>query len=101
MATDELRKRAVWQDLSGQSAVLAERSFPDIFTEEFKGSTFRIRARPREFKDLYSKVELAPENLAQLGVYPQPGQGPSPNSPSPRSVPARRARFVTESETWT
>lgn len=59
MGTKALRNRDVWQDLSGANAGVAERNFFDIFTEEFKGKNYRIRSKPREFKDVYSSVTLS------------------------------------------
>jgi len=65
MATNELRKRANWQTLSGAKAVGAEVSFYDAFTEAFKGTDFRIRSKPTDFKNIYEKVQLPPALLAQ------------------------------------
>lgn len=63
MATKQLRERGVWQDFSGANAGVAERNFFDIFTEEFAGTEYRIRSKPREFKDIYSKVGLGQDVL--------------------------------------
>jgi hypothetical protein len=65
MATNDLRKRANWQALSGAKAAGAEISFYDAFTEAFKGTDFKIRSKPRDFKDIYVGVELPLELLAQ------------------------------------
>lgn len=64
MGTKELRKREVWQDTSGGKAALAEANFCDLFTKEFEGTDFRVRPKPREFNDIYSKIKLSPEVLA-------------------------------------
>ena len=66
MGTDELRKREIWQALSGENAGIAEKNFYDIFSKEFEGTDYRIRAKPREFKDIYSKVKLSDEMLALI-----------------------------------
>jgi len=65
MATNELRKRANWQTASGAKAAGAEVSFLDAFTEAFKDTDFRIRAKPRDFKNIYEKVVLPPKLLEQ------------------------------------
>ena len=65
MATNELRGRANWQKVSGVKAAGAEISFFDVFTDVFSGSDFRIRSKPRDFKDIYVKVQLPPALLAQ------------------------------------
>src|SRR5213594_3669540 len=66
MGKQELRKRAVWQDGSGSNAGIAEQHFYTAFLEEFEDSDFRIRPKPREFKDIYSRVELSKEVLARI-----------------------------------
>jgi hypothetical protein len=67
MGKNELRKRDIWQDSSGGKAGVAEKNFYDIFSKEFKGSDFRIRSKPKEFRDIYSKIKLSDEVLA--GIY--------------------------------
>jgi hypothetical protein len=66
MGKKELRKREIWQDTSGEKAGIAEKSFFKIFSKEFTGSDFRIRAKPRELKDIYSKIKLSEEVLAAI-----------------------------------
>jgi len=66
MGTNELRKRKIWQLMSGGKACVAEKNFYDIFQKEFKGTNFRIRSKPREFKNIYSKVKLSDETLANI-----------------------------------
>ena len=66
MATNDLRKRANWQAISGAKASGAEVSFFDTFTEAFKDTDFRIRAKPRDFKNLYEKVKLPDALLSQV-----------------------------------
>jgi hypothetical protein len=65
MATNELRKRANWQTLSGTKAAGAEVSFYEVFTNAFKNTDFKIRSKPREFKNIYVNVQLPPALLAQ------------------------------------
>ncbi len=66
MATNELRKRDKWQDASGEKATVAEKKFEDVFLQEFEGSDFRLRPRPKEFNDIYSQIELSEEVLARI-----------------------------------
>ena len=66
MATDDLRDRDIWQDLSGANAGIAEKKFYDIFLKEFQDTDYRVRSKPREFKDIYSKVQLSEEMLALI-----------------------------------
>jgi hypothetical protein len=65
VATNELRKRANWQTLSGAKAAGAEVSFFDAFTQAFAGTDYRIRQKPKDFKDIYVKVQLPPALLEQ------------------------------------
>ena len=52
MGTKELRKRKIWQNVSGANAGVAEKSFYEVFKELFEGTNFRIRAKPRhDIKD--------------------------------------------------
>lgn len=66
MGKNDLRERAIWQDSSGEKAGVAERKFYEIFLEEFEGSDFRVRSRPKEFKNIYSKIKLSDEVLANI-----------------------------------
>jgi len=59
MGTKELRKRETWQDESGPKAAVAEKNFHDVFFQNFKGSDYQIRKKPKEFKNIYTKVKLA------------------------------------------
>ena len=74
MGTKELRKRESWQDTSGPKAELAENSFEKVFFQEFKGSEFNIRDKPREFNSIYSKVELSKQVLDEI-YTPENGYG--------------------------
>lgn len=66
MGTNELRKRKIWQNTSGGNAGIAEKKFYEIMLQEFEGSDFRIRSKPREFKDIYSKIKLSKKVLADI-----------------------------------
>ena len=66
MGSKELRKRDTWQDVSGSKATTAEKSFFEVFTEYFKGTNFKIRRNTKEFNNIYSKVKLDKEVLAQI-----------------------------------
>jgi hypothetical protein len=61
-----LKKRAIWQDSSGGKAGVAEKNFFDIFSKEFAGTVYRVRRRPKEFRNIYSDVKLSREVLASI-----------------------------------
>ena len=66
MGSEDNRKRKKWQDYSGKNAGVAEKSFFEVFTEYFKGTNFRIRRNTKEFNNIYSKVGLSKEVLAEI-----------------------------------
>src|ERR1700722_8081458 len=66
MGTNELRKRNNWQNISGGKAGGAEKLFHAVFMKEFEGTNFKIRSHPREFKNIYLKVNLSPKVLAKI-----------------------------------
>ncbi len=66
MGTKALRKRENWQNASGGKAGIAEKNFYEILSKEFKGTDFRVRSKPREFKDIYSKIKLSKETLSAI-----------------------------------
>lgn len=66
MATNELRNRDNWQTQGGLKAGAAEKSFFEVFTHLFAGTEFRIRSKPREFKNIYSGVKLCETVLGQI-----------------------------------
>ncbi len=70
MGTNELRKRGIWQDLSGKKAGVAEKSFYEVFKEYFKGTKFRIRRNPKEFSNIYLGVKLSKKVLAEIYNVP-------------------------------
>lgn len=66
MGTKELRKRKIWQDSSGGKAGIAEKSFYQVFLQNFKGSDFRIRRNPKEFNNIYFNIKLSKEVLTEI-----------------------------------
>ena len=66
MGTKELRKRNIWQDLSGEKAVNAEKTFFEVFEKEFKGSDFEIMSKPKLFNNIYSGIVLDEEILKEI-----------------------------------
>lgn len=68
MGSEDNRKRAKWQDYSGSNAGVAEKSFYEVFKELFKGTNFKIRPNPQEFKNLYLGVELDKDVLIENGM---------------------------------
>ncbi len=66
MATNELRKRANWQTLSGAKALKTE----DIFHNSLQNALdavypgqFKVDKHPKDFADIYSTYELPQEDL--------------------------------------
>lgn len=66
MGTKELRKRKTWQDYSGLNAGKAERDFYSVFIKNFKGTDFRIRPNPQEFKDIYVNIKFSKKELTTI-----------------------------------
>jgi len=66
MGTKELRKRKIWQDVSGGKAGIAEKSFYQVFSQYFEGSDFRIRKKPKEFNNIYFNVKLNKDILTEI-----------------------------------
>lgn len=66
MGTNELRKRDTWQDVSGDKAEKAEKKFKDIFEKHFENTDFKLRTKPREFKNIYSSVKLNKKVLDRI-----------------------------------
>ena len=71
MGSKELRVRETWQDYSGANAGVAEKSFYEVFKELFKGTNFRIRPKPQEFKNIYLNVNLDKDVLKQIYNVPK------------------------------
>ena len=72
MGTHELRKRDIWQDISGAKATAAEHSFFNVFQTVFSGTSFRIRSNPQEFKTIYVNYPLSNETMSQIYNPPAP-----------------------------
>ena len=66
MGSKALRGRENWQKSSGKKGGKAELNFLRVFQDHFKNSDYAIREKPREFKDIYSKVELDEATLNQI-----------------------------------
>lgn len=66
MGTKELRKRKIWQDYSGGKAGTVEKSFYQVFSQNFKDSNFRIRRSPKEFNNIYFNIKLGKEVLNEI-----------------------------------
>jgi len=61
-----LRKRDIWQDVSGGKAGDAEEIFYQVFLQHFEGSDFRIRKKPKEFNNIYFKIRLDKDVLDEI-----------------------------------
>ena len=59
MGKKQLEARNNWQNSGGSKAGVAEKEFYKIFQNEFKGTDFRVRKRPKEFNNIYSKIKLS------------------------------------------
>lgn len=66
MGSNELRKRAIWQDYSGANATGAEKNFYSVFKKAFEGTAYKIRAKPKEFKNIYVEIELPEDVIAEI-----------------------------------
>lgn len=66
MGSKDLRVRTIWQDYCGINAGTAEKYFFEVFFELFKGTEFRIRAKPTEFKDIYVNIILPQDVLDEI-----------------------------------
>ena len=72
MGTNELRKRDIWQDISGAKATVAEYSFLSVFETVFSGTNFKIRANPKEFNTIYVNYPLSNKTLSEIYNPPVP-----------------------------
>lgn len=66
MGSDHNRIRKKWQDYGGFKAAVAENSFYECFDKVFLGTDYKIRAKPKEFRDIYVNIVLKPEDIAQI-----------------------------------
>lgn len=66
MGSKELKRRAIWQDYSGAKATSAEKDFFEVFTNIFKDTSFQIRAKPQELKNIYKEIKLTPQVISEI-----------------------------------
>lgn len=69
MATQELRKRANWQTISGAKALKTEKLFQIALQSALDSvypKTFLVDRHPKEFGDIYSTYPLPPEVLKEI-----------------------------------
>ena len=66
MGSKALRGRKNWQTASGKKGSKAELNFFEVLDEHFKNSNYAIRKKPKEFRDIYSQVELEETTLEQI-----------------------------------
>ena len=71
MGSNELRKRDVWQDVSGPKATSAEHSFFSVFQYCFFETNFQIRKSPSEFSKIYVDFPLSDKDVSEIYT---PGQ---------------------------
>jgi len=70
MGSDENRLRKKWQDYSGKNAGKAEKSFFEAFQIVFENTEFRIRDKPKEFRDIYVAVKLSEQEQSEIYTPP-------------------------------
>lgn len=66
MGTNALRKRAIWQDVSGSKAAKAEYDFYNVFNTVFDNTNFKIRPKPTEFKKIYVDFPLPQSVISEI-----------------------------------
>ena len=66
MASKDLRLRDKWQDYSGANAAAAEAAFLDSFALVFEGTDYQIRAKPKEFGNIYVDVPLSAQEESEI-----------------------------------
>lgn len=66
MAGENLRRRKNWETESGKKAQNAEQNLIKVFTEYFKNTEYEIIDHPTQLKNLYSQVQLSPDELEQI-----------------------------------
>src|SRR3990167_10172163 len=66
MGKEELSGRDTWQDYSGFNAGHAEKSFFTVMQQAFSGTPFRVREKPKEFKNIYRNWPLSSEVLKEI-----------------------------------
>ena len=69
MATQELRKRANWQTVSGEKALKTEELFQISLQSALDAvypGQFQVDRHPKEFSDIYSTYQLPQEVLDKI-----------------------------------
>jgi hypothetical protein len=66
LASEHNRIRRKWQDYGGRNAGIAEASFYGSFASMFPGTDYIIRAKPKEFQNIYVNIPLTPEEQGQI-----------------------------------
>ena len=66
MGSKALRGRSNWQIQSGKKGGRAELQFFQVLQDHFKNTKYVIREKPKEFKNIYSSVELDSKTLKQI-----------------------------------
>ena len=66
MTGKELRHRANWQTGNELQAAKAEDRFHLVMKKLLKNTVYTIRKKPRDFSDIYTKVELDKTTLKQI-----------------------------------
>jgi hypothetical protein len=66
MGSKDNRLRKKWQDYSGKNAGIAENNFFQAFKEFFTDTEYDIRAKPKEFKNIYIGVKLSKKELSEI-----------------------------------
>jgi hypothetical protein len=66
MGSDANRLRRKWQDYSGANASTAEVDFFKTFEVLFEDTEYIVRAKPKEFQNIYIDVELDGDELSEI-----------------------------------
>ena len=66
MGSNDNRRRAKWQDYSGENAGAAEKFFFTAFNDYFVGTDYEVREKPNEFRDLYVNVNLTSDTIKAI-----------------------------------
>lgn len=71
MGSEDNRLREKWQDYSGRNAAAAEHDFYETFQQEFVGTKYQIRSKPKEFSKIYVDFPLDPKTLSEIYTPPE------------------------------
>jgi len=72
MGSLDNRFRKKWQDYSGNNATVAEHTFIEVFSKLFEGTDYEVISQPKEFKNLYTNVELSEEESKAIYTPKEP-----------------------------